>query len=227
MANNGQGADLWLAPIYKTHDSDSFDFQGLYYDVALNLYGVALSADFEFMLYLTAGLSNVDEFGVNANARFVSMHHMPLTIPVEHSCALAPLHSQRLITSASFFPHYPLSYIPYFPHPICYHHNHKYLRHTQSTPAKPRFTTRARAHPAQLSQLARLTPMSSSDLIPLDALSHLPLPSTYLTYGLIPIPFTSVKILQNNARPQGHFSAIKTARTIYFCAQYSNTKTLI
>ena len=160
MANNGQGAALWLAPIYKTHDSDSFDFQGLYYDVALNLYGVALSADFEFMLCLTAGLSNVDEFGVNANARFVSMHHMPLTIPVEHSCALAPLHSQRLITSASFFPHYPLSYIPYFPqpHPIFCHHIHKYLRqrYMPSAQVEPRFNNLAHARSAHLSRLMRL-----------------------------------------------------------------------
>ena len=56
MANNGQGAALWLAPVYKTHDSDSFDSQGLDYGVDLNLYGVALGADFEFMPGLTAGL---------------------------------------------------------------------------------------------------------------------------------------------------------------------------
>ena len=56
MANNGQGAALWLAPVYKTHDSDSFDSQGLDYGVDLNLYGVALGADFEFMPGLTAGV---------------------------------------------------------------------------------------------------------------------------------------------------------------------------
>ena len=56
MANNGQGAALWLAPVYKTHDSDSFDSQGLDYGVDLNLYGVALGADFEFMPGLTAGI---------------------------------------------------------------------------------------------------------------------------------------------------------------------------
>ena len=55
-ANNGQGAALWLAPVYKTHDSDSFDSQGLDYGVDLNLYGVALGADFEFMPGLTAGI---------------------------------------------------------------------------------------------------------------------------------------------------------------------------
>ena len=56
MANNGQGAALWLAPVYKTHDSDSFDSQGLDYGVDLNLYGVALGADFEFMPSLKAGI---------------------------------------------------------------------------------------------------------------------------------------------------------------------------
>ena len=56
MANNGQGAALWLAPVYKTHDSDSFDSQGLDYGVDLNLYGVALGADFEFVPGLTAGI---------------------------------------------------------------------------------------------------------------------------------------------------------------------------
>ena len=56
MANNGQGAALWLAPVYKTHDSDSFDSQGLDYGVDMNLYGVALGADFEFMPGLKAGV---------------------------------------------------------------------------------------------------------------------------------------------------------------------------
>ena len=56
MANNGQGAALWLAPVYKTHDSDSFESQGLDYGVDLNLYGVALGADFEFMPGLKAGI---------------------------------------------------------------------------------------------------------------------------------------------------------------------------
>ena len=51
LANNGQGTILWLAPVYKTHDSDSFD-----YSVALNLYDVALGTDFEFVLGLTAGI---------------------------------------------------------------------------------------------------------------------------------------------------------------------------
>ncbi|MBU3844728.1 MAG: autotransporter outer membrane beta-barrel domain-containing protein, partial [Candidatus Anaerobiospirillum pullicola] len=56
IANNGQGAALWLAPVYKSHDSDGFDSQGLDYGVDLNLYGVALGADLELMPGFTAGL---------------------------------------------------------------------------------------------------------------------------------------------------------------------------
>ena len=56
IANNGQGAALWLAPVYKSHDSDGFDSQGLDYGVDLNLYGVALGADLEIIPGFTAGL---------------------------------------------------------------------------------------------------------------------------------------------------------------------------
>ena len=56
VANNGMGAALWLAPMYKNQDSDSFDAEGLSYGVDMDLYGVALGADFEFMPGLTAGI---------------------------------------------------------------------------------------------------------------------------------------------------------------------------
>ena len=56
IANNGMGAALWLAPMYKNQDSDSFDAEGLSYGVDMDLYGVALGADFEFMPGLTAGI---------------------------------------------------------------------------------------------------------------------------------------------------------------------------
>ena len=56
IANNGQGAALWVAPVYKSHDSDGFDSQGLDYGVDLNLYGVALGADLEIIPGFTAGL---------------------------------------------------------------------------------------------------------------------------------------------------------------------------
>ena len=42
FAENGQGAGLWLNPIYKSHDSDGFDAQGADYGVDMDLYGVAL-----------------------------------------------------------------------------------------------------------------------------------------------------------------------------------------
>ena len=46
FADNSQGAGLWLAPVYKNHDSDSFDAQGVDYGVDMDLYGVALGADY-------------------------------------------------------------------------------------------------------------------------------------------------------------------------------------
>ena len=46
FAENGQGTGLWLNPIYKSHDSDGFDAQGADYGVDMDLYGVALGADY-------------------------------------------------------------------------------------------------------------------------------------------------------------------------------------
>ena len=46
VAGNSQGAALWLAPVYKTSDSDGFDAQGVDYGVNVDLYGVALGADY-------------------------------------------------------------------------------------------------------------------------------------------------------------------------------------
>ncbi len=46
FAENGQGAGLWLNPIYKSHDSDGFDAEGVDYGVDMDLYGVALGADY-------------------------------------------------------------------------------------------------------------------------------------------------------------------------------------
>ena len=39
VAGNTQGAALWLAPVYKTSDSDGFDAQGVDYGVNVDLYG--------------------------------------------------------------------------------------------------------------------------------------------------------------------------------------------
>ncbi|MBO8415752.1 MAG: autotransporter outer membrane beta-barrel domain-containing protein [Proteobacteria bacterium] len=54
-ANNADGAGIWLAPVYKNHDSDGFDAQGVDYGVDMDLYGVALGADFTFAQHFRAG----------------------------------------------------------------------------------------------------------------------------------------------------------------------------
>ena len=59
VADNTQGAALWLAPIYKSSDSDGFDAEGLDYGVDMDLYGVALGADYT--------LSNGIRFGAMFN----------------------------------------------------------------------------------------------------------------------------------------------------------------
>lgn len=55
MADNANGAGLWLAPVYKNHESDDFDAQGVDYGVDLDLYGVALGADYTFAQGFRAG----------------------------------------------------------------------------------------------------------------------------------------------------------------------------
>ncbi len=59
VADNTQGAALWLAPIYKSSDSDGFDAEGVDYGVDMDLYGVALGADYT--------LSNGIRFGAMFN----------------------------------------------------------------------------------------------------------------------------------------------------------------
>ena len=59
VADNTQGAALWLAPIYKSSDSDDFDAEGVDYGVDMDLYGVALGADYT--------LSNGIRFGAMFN----------------------------------------------------------------------------------------------------------------------------------------------------------------
>ncbi|MBU3845347.1 MAG: autotransporter outer membrane beta-barrel domain-containing protein [Candidatus Anaerobiospirillum pullicola] len=46
VADNTQGAALWVTPMYKSSESDGFDAEGVDYGVDLNLYGVALGADY-------------------------------------------------------------------------------------------------------------------------------------------------------------------------------------
>ncbi|MBO8414916.1 MAG: autotransporter outer membrane beta-barrel domain-containing protein, partial [Proteobacteria bacterium] len=55
MADNANGAGIWLAPVYKNHESDDFDAQGVDYGVDLDLYGVALGADYTFAPGFRAG----------------------------------------------------------------------------------------------------------------------------------------------------------------------------
>ena len=45
FANNAQGGGLWLSPVYKSHESDSFDAEGVDYGVDGDLTGLVLGAD--------------------------------------------------------------------------------------------------------------------------------------------------------------------------------------
>ena len=45
-SDNGQGAGLWLTPIYKNSDSDGFEADGLSYGADVDLYGVSLGGDY-------------------------------------------------------------------------------------------------------------------------------------------------------------------------------------
>lgn len=45
-ADNAQGGGLWLMPVYRSMDSEDFAAQGVDYGTDIDLYGVALGADF-------------------------------------------------------------------------------------------------------------------------------------------------------------------------------------
>ena len=55
VAQNGMGGTLWVAPIYKSQDSDGFGAQGLEYGVDFDLYGVALGGDYKVTNEITVG----------------------------------------------------------------------------------------------------------------------------------------------------------------------------
>ncbi len=55
LAGNTQGATLWLAPVYKSADSDGFDAQSVDYGVDVDLYGIALGADYTLSNGVTFG----------------------------------------------------------------------------------------------------------------------------------------------------------------------------
>lgn len=59
-ANNGQGTALWLSPIYKDHESDGFNADGISWGSDASLTGFALGADYT----LDSGL----RYGVTINA---------------------------------------------------------------------------------------------------------------------------------------------------------------
>ena len=58
FADNAQGGGLWLSPVYKSHESDSFDAEGVDYGVDADLTGLVLGGDF------------TSESGVRAGAYF-------------------------------------------------------------------------------------------------------------------------------------------------------------
>ena len=45
FANNAQGGGLWLSPVYKSHESDNFDADGIDYGVDAAITGLVLGAD--------------------------------------------------------------------------------------------------------------------------------------------------------------------------------------
>lgn len=55
-ADNADGAGIWLAPVYRNHESDGFDAQGVDYGADLDLYGVALGVDYTFAQGFRAGV---------------------------------------------------------------------------------------------------------------------------------------------------------------------------
>lgn len=50
------GGSIWLAPVYKHHESDKFNAQGVNYGTDIDLYGLALGVDYSFLQGFTAGV---------------------------------------------------------------------------------------------------------------------------------------------------------------------------
>ena len=70
FADNGQGAGLWLAPIYVSSDSDGFELGNKDYGVDINLYGVALGGDYTLANGLRLGaFFNVGSGDVDGNGQ--------------------------------------------------------------------------------------------------------------------------------------------------------------
>ncbi|MCK0515398.1 autotransporter domain-containing protein [Anaerobiospirillum sp. NML120448] len=70
FANNAQGGGLWLSPVYKSLESDSFDADGVDYGVDADLTGLVLGGDFTSEsgvragAYFNFGSASVDGQGV-------------------------------------------------------------------------------------------------------------------------------------------------------------------
>ena len=70
FANNAQGGGLWLSPVYKSHESDSFNADGVDYGVDADLTGLVLGGDFTSEsgvragAYFNFGSASVDGQGV-------------------------------------------------------------------------------------------------------------------------------------------------------------------
>ena len=70
FADNAQGGGLWLSPVYKSHESDSFDAEGVDYGVDADLTGLVLGGDFTSEsgvragAYFNFGSASVDGQGV-------------------------------------------------------------------------------------------------------------------------------------------------------------------
>ena len=99
-ADNGQGAGLWINPVYKSSDLDGFEAQGLDYGADIDLYGVALGGDFTFGPNVRVGAAfhigagDADGEGVGSGASNDSP--VPLTTLI--TTALASMQAPALVT---------------------------------------------------------------------------------------------------------------------------------
>lgn len=73
FSENAQGAGIWFVPVYRNHDSDSFDADGVEYGVDMDLDGAALGVDYttasdlRFGAYFNIGSGDADGQGVASN----------------------------------------------------------------------------------------------------------------------------------------------------------------
>ena len=73
FSETAQGAGIWFVPVYRNHDSDSFDADGVNYGVDMDLYGAALGVDYttasdlRFGAYFNIGSGDADGQGAASN----------------------------------------------------------------------------------------------------------------------------------------------------------------